>query len=91
MCTHVSIIKKGKEEGKGARRFKATHQRTVHCQHKAQWDRSIFEFKSHINYRGFPTYAVFTTADPTIAVFGLCTCKWGIFALVGAPYGLQSY
>ena len=27
-------------------------------------------------YRGSPTYAVFTTA-----VFGLCTCKLGIFAL----------
>ena len=29
-----------------------------------------------------PTYAVFTTADPTTAIFGLCTCKWGIFVLV---------
>ena len=26
-------------------------------------------------YRGFPTYVVFTTADPTTAIFGLCTCK----------------
>ena len=34
-------------------------------------------------YRGSPTYAVFTTADPTTTVFGLCTCKWGIFVLVG--------
>ena len=33
-------------------------------------------------YRGSPTYAVFTTADPTTAVFGLCMCKWGFFALV---------
>ena len=28
------------------------------------------------------TYSVFTTADPTTVIFGLCTCKWGIFALV---------
>ena len=34
-------------------------------------------------YRGSPTYGVFTTADPTTAVFGLSTRKWGIFALVG--------
>jgi hypothetical protein len=26
---------------------------------------------------------VFTTPDPSIAIFGLCTRKWGIFALVG--------
>ena len=25
-------------------------------------------------YRGCPTYTVFTTADPTTVVFGLCTC-----------------
>ena len=34
-------------------------------------------------YKGSPTYAVFTTADPTNTVFGLCKRKWGIFALVG--------
>ena len=39
-------------------------------------------------YRGSPTYTVFSTADPTTAVFGLCMCRWGIFALVGDP--LQS-
>ena len=36
-------------------------------------------------YRGSPTYAVFTTANPTIAIFGLCMLKWGIFVLVGDP------
>ena len=36
-------------------------------------------------YRGSPTYTVFTTLDPTTSVFGLFTCKWGIFALVGDP------
>ena len=35
-------------------------------------------------YRGFPTNTISTTT-----VFGLCTCKWGIFALVGDP--LQSH
>ena len=30
-----------------------------------------------------PTYAVYTTADLTNAIFGLCTRKWGIFALIG--------
>ena len=35
--------------------------------------------------KGSPTYAVFTTADPTTAVFGLCTLRWGIFALLGDP------
>jgi serine/threonine protein kinase len=46
---------------------------------------------SHIEYKGFnlffsfstnrgsPTYAVFTTSDPTTTIFGLCTRKWGIF------------
>ena len=40
-------------------------------------------------YRWSPNYAFFTTADPTIAFFGLCTHKWGIFALAGDP--LQSH
>ena len=40
-------------------------------------------------YRGCPTYTVFTTADSTTAIFGLCMRKWGIFALVGDP--LQSH
>ena len=40
-------------------------------------------------YRGSPTYAVFTIADPTTVVFGLCTRKCGIFALVEDP--LQSH
>ena len=35
-----------------------------------------------------PTYAVYTTADLTNAIFGLCTRKWGISALVRDP--LQS-
>jgi hypothetical protein len=39
--------------------------------------------------RGSPTYAVFTTADPTTAIFGSCTSKWAIFVLVGDP--LQSH
>ena len=32
-------------------------------------------------YRWSPTYEVFTTADPTPAIFDLCTHKRGIFAL----------
>ena len=36
-----------------------------------------------------PTYAVFTTVDPTTMIFGLCTSKWGGFALVGGT--LQSH
>ena len=34
-------------------------------------------------YRGFPTYTKLTNTVSTTTVFGLCTCKWGIFALVG--------
>ena len=30
-------------------------------------------------YRGSPTYTVFTTIDPTIAIFVLCMLKWKIF------------
>ena len=33
------------------------------------------DFCLRINIQGSPTYTVFTTADPTTAVFGLCTCK----------------
>ena len=40
-------------------------------------------------YRGSPTYGVFTIVDPTTEVFGLCTHKWGIFVLAGDP--LQSH
>ena len=40
----------------------------------------VVEGKS--NYRGSPTYMVFTSADPTTASFGLCMGKLGIFALV---------
>ena len=47
--------------------------------HFLSWQNSTFW-----EYRGSPTYAVFTTA-----VFGLCTCNWGIFALVVDP--LQSH
>ena len=45
-------------------------------------------FFNHIDetrYRGSPTYVVFTTADPTTAIFGLCIRKWGIFALSRGP------
>ena len=38
--------------------------------------------------RGFPTYAVFTTADTTAAISDSYMHKWGIFVLVGEP--LQS-
>ena len=51
-----------------------------------------FGSKVHENsyqLQGSPTYAKTTNAVPTTAVFGLCTCKWGIFALVGDP--LQSH
>ena len=37
-------------------------------------------FQNQKLYRGSP---VFTTADPTTAIFGLYMHKWGIFALVG--------
>ena len=40
----------------------------------------IFFKESDFHYRGSPTYAVFTNADPTTAVFG------GFFVLVGDPY-----
>ena len=40
-------------------------------------------FQNQKLYRGSPTYTVFTTADPTTAIFGLYMHKWGIFALVG--------
>ena len=40
-------------------------------------------------YRGSPTYTKITNTVSTTTVFGLCTCKWGIFALVGDP--LQSH
>ena len=30
-----------------------------------------------------PPYAIFTTTDPTTGIFGLCTCKWEIFVLIG--------
>ena len=40
-------------------------------------------------YTGVPHLLVFTTADPTTAVFGFCKSKWGIFALVGDPLKLH--
>ena len=40
-------------------------------------------------YRGSPTYTKITKTVSTTTVFGLCTCMWGIFALVGDP--LQSH
>ena len=36
-------------------------------------------------YRGPPTYKVFTNADLTTSIFGLCMRKWGIFVLVSGP------
>ena len=45
-------------------------------------------YTDHQKFRlqgGPPTYEAFTTANPTITIFGLCTHKWGIFALVGDP------
>ena len=39
-------------------------------------------------YRGSPTYAKITNAVPYCRVFGLCTHKWGIFALVRDPLQL---
>jgi hypothetical protein len=32
---------------------------------------------------GSPTYVVLSTVDPTVATFGLCMHKWGIFVLEG--------
>ena len=46
-------------------------------------------FENSQLYTVSPTYRFFTTVDPTTAIFGLCTHKWGIFALVGDP--LQSH
>ena len=34
-----------------------------------------------ISYRGSPTYTKITNRVSTTSVFGLCMCKWGIFAL----------
>ena len=33
-----------------------------------------------------PTYAAFTTEDPTTGIFVLCMRQWGIFVLVGEPH-----
>ena len=44
--------------------------------------------KQH-KYRGSPTYTKITNTVSTTKVFGLCTCKWGILALVGDQ--LQSH
>ena len=46
----------------------------------------LFTILHICHYRGSPTYAVFTTADPTSVTFGFWMCKWGIIALVGDPY-----
>ena len=42
------------------------------------------------SYRVSPTYAVFTTANPITVDFGLCTRKWGIFALVLLTWSLRN-
>ena len=34
-------------------------------------------------YKGSPIYTKITNRVSTTTVFGLCMCKWGIFALVG--------
>ena len=39
-----------------------------------------------LGYRGSPIYGKFTNTVPTTGVFGLCTFKWEILALVGDPY-----
>ena len=36
-------------------------------------------------YRGSPTYTVFTTVDPTRAVIGFCMRNWVFLALVRDP------
>ena len=43
----------------------------------------IYIFRNCIE--GVPQLLVFSTADPTPAIFGLCTHKWEIFVLVGDP------
>ena len=45
--------------------------------------------KSLLENKDVHTYAVFTTADPTTAFFGLFLHKWEIFRLVGVS--VQSY
>ena len=42
-------------------------------------------FKFCLWLQGSPTYAAFTTAVSTNAIFCSCTCKWGIFVLAGDP------
>ena len=42
-------------------------------------------FESFWQYRESPTYGVFTTADPTTKIFGLCA-QVGNFTLVEDPY-----
>ena len=37
---------------------------------------------SYMSLQGSPTYTKITNAVPTLHCFGLCMCKWGIFALV---------
>ena len=34
-------------------------------------------------YRGSPTYTKITNTVSSTTIFGLCTCKWGIFMLAG--------
>ena len=49
----------------------------------------VAERGAAIMYRGYPTYSVFVTADPTTAIVVLYMRKWGIFVLVEDP--LQSH
>ena len=51
----------------------------------------VLAFKTY--YRGSPTYTKITNMVSTTTVFGLCTCKWGIFSLgvVVVEFSMQGY
>ena len=57
--------------------------------HTRRHDGSTKQTYSSCFYRGSPTYTKITNTVSTTTVFGLCRCKWGIFAVVGDP--LQSH
>ena len=62
-------------------------QKKGECFAKMAWNMSVVASTKVVKhqstlYRGSPTYAKFTNAVPSYAIFSLCTCKWVIFALV---------
>ena len=48
--------------------------------------KNVKSINNFTHVQGIPNLRVFTTPDPTIANFGLCTCKWGNFCISrGSP------